>query len=344
MSVNSLKTPKELGFRMPAEWEVHERCWMQWPYRENHFWTDIKQTQLAYARVARAVRKFEPVTMIVRGAELTTAQELCGKDVDYLVMDLDDSWARDSGPNFVTSGQELAASVFHFAAWGRKYDRIRSDAAVAHRVAEHLGVRTFSTSVFMEGGGINVDGQGTILTTETCILNKNRNPGITRAEAERILCEWLGGEKVIWLPGDPMDLGTDGHVDGLACFVRPGVVLCQVGCRDDDADRFKDLQENMKALESATDAQGRALEIIPIEEAYDAEDLGTEFFCRAYVNFYIANGGIVFPYYGGVPTDERAQAAVRRAFPHHRLEAVDIDHILIGGGGIHCITQQQPAL
>lgn len=334
-----IRNAREAGFRMPAEWEPHERCWMQWPDRSDFIWDDIQETQQAYARVAQTVRRFEPLTMIVSPTSLEHAQAKCGEDIDYLVMALDDSWARDSGPNFVKQDNKLAASIFHFAAWGGKYTHFRNDAAVGHRVAEYLGIPTFTSNVFMEGGGINVDGEGTILTSESCILNVNRNPGLTKAEAEQILCESLGGEKVIWVPGDPDDLETDGHIDGVACFVRPGVVLCEIGSPD-HPQRCEDLHKNLSALEAVTDAAGRKLEIITIAEARDA-DATSDRFCRSYINFYIANGGIVFPSYG-IAADEIAVETVQSAFPDHEIATVDISHIAEGGGGIHCITQQQP--
>lgn len=325
---------------MPAEWEPHERCWMQWPDRDDFIWQHIGKTQDAFARVAKAVRRFEPLTMIVSSESLQDAQGLCGGDIDYLVMDLDDSWARDSGPNFVKKGDDLAASIYHFAAWGQKYPHFRNDAAVGHRVSEHLNIPTFTSNVFMEGGGINVDGEGTILTSETCILNENRNPGLTKAEAENILCDSLGGDKVIWVPGDPEDLETDGHIDGIACFVRPGVVMCAVGSPD-DPERCSDLRENVTALQKASDAAGRKLEIMTIGEAHDA-DATSERFCHSYINFYIANAGIVFPSYG-IPTDADAAATIQAAFPDHQIATIDVNDIAIGGGGIHCITQQQPS-
>jgi len=337
--LRQILTARSAGYRMPAEWAAHERCWMQWPYRDGFVWPDVAKTQASYARVAQTIRRFEPVTMIVRAEDLANARALCGDGIDYLVMPLDDSWARDSGPNFVKLGDRLAASLFHFNAWGQKYEEYRNDAAVGHRIAETLGIPSFTSNVFMEGGGICVDGEGTILTSETCILNPNRNPGLTKAEAEAILCEALGGETVIWVPGDPSDHETDGHIDGLACFARPGVVLCEVGCPD-FPDRDNDLKENRRALELARDAKGRPLEIIDIEEAYDAESAG-ERFCRSFINFYIANGGIVFPQYG-TATDKTAQSTIRAAFPDHEIATVDINDIAIGGGGIHCITQQQP--
>ena len=325
---------------MPAEWEPHRRCWMQWPHRPDFIWPDIGSTQAAYAKVAKAIRRFEPVTMMVAEAGLAGARALCGEEIDYFVVPLDDSWARDSGPTFVKSGDELAASLFLFNAWGRKYERYRNDAAVGRRVSESLGIRTFSANAFLEGGAIAVDGEGTIITTEQCMLNTNRNPGMTRAEAETILCGALGGEKVIWVPGDPEDTETDGHVDALACFVRPGLVLCAVGA-EELPERRKILNENWKALEKATDARGRTLELIPLGEAIDATAT-SDIYCNSYINFYIANGGIVFPSFAA-ETDQGAQEIVSKLFPDRTLVTVDVTHIAPGGGGIHCITQQQPA-
>ncbi len=338
-NVEQIRTAREAGYSMPAEWEPHERCWMQWPDRSKFIWHDFEKTEQAYADVVQAIRRFEAVTIIVSPESLCSAQEKCGDAIDYLVMELDDSWARDSGPNFVKRGDELAASIFSFMGWGGKYPHIRNDAAVGHRIAEHLGIRTFTSNVVMEGGGINVDGEGTILTSESCILNDNRNPGLTKAEAERILCDSLGGDKVIWVPGDPSDLETDGHIDGISCFVRPGVVMCELG-HPDDPERSKILRENLHMLEKATDAAGRNLEIITIVEAHDADAIGDRF-CRSYINFYIANGGIVFPSYG-TPYDEFAVETVQSAFPDREIATVDIKYIAEGGGGIHCITQQQP--
>ena len=336
---NRAPTAKSAGYRMPPEWAPHERTWMQWPYRDDFVWPDIAATQAAYARVAKAIRRFEPLTMMVREADLARATELCGDAVDYFIVDLDDSWARDSGPNFVKNGDSLAASLFHFNAWGEKYDRFRNDAAIGHRVAEALQIPTFTSNVFMEGGGISVDGEGTILTSEQCILNPNRNPGLSKTEAESILCEALGGETVIWVAGDPCDNETDGHIDGIACFTAPGVVLCEVG-NSDYPDRMKDLAENRRALELAKDAKGRELTIIDIDEAYDAEAPGDRF-CRSFINSYIVNGAVIVPEYG-TRTDIAAQGTIQSAFPDREIVPVNIDDIAVAGGGIHCITQQQP--
>ena len=336
-----LKTPLEAGYRMPPEWAPHARCWMAWPARVELWGKQLGATQSTYAAVARAVARFEPVTLLVPPQDLENAAAQCEGAVDILPMDLDDSWTRDSGPNFVKNEKgELAASIFHFNAWGRKFERFGRDAAMGHRIAEYLGVPTFTSPLFMEGGGINVDGEGTVITSESCILNPNRNPRLTKAEAERELCRALGAKKVLWIPGDPTDQATDGHVDGHACFVRPGVVLVEI-CPDPANERYALLQENLKALKGATDAGGRPLEIVTINEAHEAQSEG-DFYCISYINFYIANGGIVMPEYG-IPGDVQAFEIISRLFPDREVGQVNIHNVAVGGGGIHCITQQQPA-
>ena len=326
---------------MPAEWEAHERCWMAWPCRVETWGDNLDATRRTYAAVANAVGGFEPVTMLALRRDVDNARSLCGKNVSILPADIDDSWLRDTGPNFVRNNSgEIAASLFHFNAWGKKYASWGKDAAIGHRIAEFLGVRTFSTSIFMEGGGINVDGDGTVLTTEQCVLNDNRNPGLARDEAEQVFRDSLGVAKVLWLPGDPDDTETDGHVDGIACFVDPGKVLVEI-CPEEATQRHDNMQANVNALRGATDAKGRALEIVLIEEAYEAERRNEIFAC-SYINFYIANGGIVMPGFG-IDRDADARQNVAALFPDREVVQVDVSDIAIGGGGIHCITQQQPA-
>ena len=326
---------------MPAEWMPHERCWMAWPCREELWGENLAATQRAYANVANAIGQFEPVTMLTPLAGVAAAQALCGEGVTVMAADLDDSWTRDSGPNFVKRDDgALAASVFHFNAWGGKYETYRKDAALGHRLAEYLGIPSFSSPLFMEGGGINVDGEGTLLTTEQCVLHPNRNPQLTKPEAEQAFCDALGVKKVLWLPGDPQDTETDGHVDGIACFIRPGVVLVEV-CPEKNTVRYEAMQSNVSALEGATDAAGRELEIVVIEEAHEAESR-SEIFAKSYINFYIANGGIVMPAFG-IERDEVARAQIESLFPDRHVIQVNISDIALGGGGIHCITQQQPA-
>lgn len=338
------QSARAAGYRMPAEWEPHECCWMGWPCSQAVWGQYLAQAQQGYADVANAIAHFEPVRMLTPPAALAQARALCGAGVEIVEWDLDDAWLRDIGPNFlVNGGGDLAASVFHFNAWGRKYSWYRKDAALGHRLAETLGIRAFSSPIYMEGGGINSDGEGTLLTTEQCILNNNRNPGLGRDEAEHELREALGVDKVIWLKGDMLDNETDGHVDGLACFVRPGVVLAEPDPSEPPGTaRYEQLQENARILAGASDARGRKLEVHNIHPANNADPLGDRF-CRSYVNFYIANGGIVMPGYG-VDEDEDARRAVQACFPDREVLQVDVNHIAYGGGAIHCITQQQPGV
>lgn len=330
------------GFRMPAEWEPHRCCWMAWPC-SHAVWGDyLDQAQAGYANVANAIAAFEPVRLLTPPGSVKSARALCGSGVEVIEWDLDDAWLRDIGPNFLTSASgELAASVFHFNAWGRKYNWYRKDAALGHQLAETLGIRSFSSPLYLEGGAINTDGEGTLLTTEQCVLNPNRNPDISIEEADSILCEALGVEKVIWLKGDELDDETDGHVDGLACFVRPGVVLAEPDPLVEPGSRRElQLQENARILACATDARGRSLEIHNLHPAGGVEAMG-ERFCRSYINFYITNGGIVMPAYG-IDEDHDALNTVRACFPDREVVQVDVNYIAYGGGAIHCITQQQP--
>ena len=341
MTGDSLPTATAAGFHMPAEWEPHKRCWMAWPCREETWGDNLDTTRRSFAAVANAIGNFEPVFMLARTEDLATARRLCSENVSLIAADLDDSWTRDMGPNFVRNASgEIAAALFHFNAWGQKYSSWRRDAAIGHRIAEYLGMRTFSAPLFMEGGGINVDGEGTLLTTEQCVLNDNRNPGLGRDEAAQVLCELLGVDTVLWMPGDPDDTETDGHIDGIACFVKPGQVLVEI-CPEQGTERYDNMQANLAAIQGCRDAAGRELDIVTIEEAYEAERRN-DIFASSYINFYIANGAIVMPGFG-IDRDEDARRNIADLFPDREVVQVDISDIAIGGGGIHCITQQQPA-
>jgi agmatine deiminase len=334
-------TAASAGYHMPAEWTPHERCWMAWPCRTDFWGDDLGATRQAFARVANAIADFEPVTMLSPPQFADGARSLCSDKVTVLSVSLDDSWTRDMGPNFVMNNNgSLAASVFHFNAWGQKHKPWGKDAAIGHRIAEYLGIPTFTSTIYMEGGGINVDGEGTVLATEQNVMHENRNPGLGKEEARDILCAALGAEKVLWLPGDPDDTETDGHVDGIACFTGPGKVLLEI-CPAKGTERYDNMQANVDAVRGQTDAQGRTLDIEIIEEAYEAEKRG-EIFASSYINFYIANGAVVMPSFG-IDRDQDARDKLASLFPEREIVQVNIADIAVGGGGIHCITQQQPA-
>ncbi len=333
-------TPKQDGFRMPAEWALHERSWMMWPCR-TVVWPDMAATRKDFTAVAHAIREFELLTMAVNPEDEGEARSMLGTDVDIVVTPLDDSWARDVGPCFLVDDKGNRAGVnFKFNAWGGKYDPFDKDDAFSGFVLSQTGVRQYSSRLIAEGGGLSVDGEGTILTTESCFLNQNRNPDWSRLDIENELLDMLGGEKVIWLPGNVEERETDGHVDGIAVFASPGVVLIENA--GDPGDDFHDImQANIAALENQVDARGRSIEMVSIPEAYEAVACGDKF-CKSYVNSYLVNGGVVMPCYG-VTTDGEAREAFQELFPDRRIVQVSINNIALGGGGIHCITQQEAA-
>ena len=325
---------------MPAEWGPHKRTWMMWPTR-SEVWDDITATKRDYAAVAHAIREFEPVTMAVRSHDLAEARAMLDADIDIIEAAIDDSWARDAGPIFVTHADgRKAAATFTFNAWGNKYQPHAGDAAFGALVADRAGVAGFTSALIAEGGGVSVDGEGTIITTDTCFPNLNRNPNWTKAAIETELMEMLGGQKVIWLPGNPLEDETDGHTDGIAIFVAPGVVLME-SPSDQSSEWNRYLQANIDAMEGQTDAQGRRIRIVAMPEAIEAPSTHPKF-CRSYINSYLVNGGVVMPCYG-VASDTVVREIFRSLFPDRRIREVRIDNIAIGGGGIHCITQQEPA-
>lgn len=336
------------GWWMPAEWARHAATWMVWPHNralwETTWGVTLAQVQQDFARVANAIARFEPVKMLVDPSAVVGAKALCGPGIELIEQAVNDSWCRDSGPSFVCHPQLGTAGVsWRFNAWGGKSAH-DLDESLARRVLNHLGLECFGTPLSNEGGAIHVDGEGTLITTESVLLNPNRNPGVTKAEMEDIFARLLGIKKTIWLPGDPDYVTgdmTDGHVDGVCAFARPGVLL--VDATHDQGSVYADVvRENRRALQLATDAHGRRFELIELYEATDAVDTEAEVFCASYTNFYIANGAIIMPAYG-IAADQVAAEVLAGAFPGREIVPVQINHLAHGGGGVHCITQQQPA-
>lgn len=325
---------------MPAEFEPHAATWMAWPSRPEIWGNDFAAVKDDYARLARTIARFEPLMMAASPAATAEARRICGDSVRVVEIPIDDSWARDSGPTFLIDAQgSLIATAWTFNAWGRKYHPHDQDALFARRVAAHLQVPVAASPMVLEGGGIFSDGEGTLVTTETCLLNPNRNPGLSKAEVEAELRRMLGVRTIIWMPGDPTELETNGHIDGLMAFTAPGKALMEE-ISDSSDERFEILRENRRALELAVDAKGRRLELMSIEEADASIAIGPRY-CRSYVNFYTVNGAVIAPAYG-IATDSRVEATLKRAFPGREVIMLPIGAIATGGGGFHCITQQQP--
>ncbi|MEM9100464.1 MAG: agmatine deiminase family protein [Pseudomonadota bacterium] len=328
--------------RMPAEWEPHERCWMVWP--DGVIWEDeLEPVERDYTAVAHAIAQFEPVRMIANPHSAARARTMLGNEVEVVEYPVDDAWFRDSGPSFVHQADgSLAGVCWRFNGWGGANEEFQKDAALARAVLEDLGIPAITSALAMEGGAITVDGQGTLMTTDSVVFNANRNPGITREHAEAEFARTLGIDKVIWLPGDEEEYGTNGHIDGVTCFTAPGKALFEQAA-EETGDRAELTEENHQALLDGTDAEGRPLNLAYLREAAapGAKGSGDWGYCLSYVNFYIANGGLVIPKYG-IPADDQAREAIQAAFPERQVAQVDITNLARGGGGIHCITQQQP--
>ena len=329
------------ALRLPAEFEPHAATWMAWPCRSEIWGGALDQARDDYARLARTIARFEPLRMVANAAHAEDARRRCGSSVRIVVLPIDDSWTRDSGPVFLAGARGARhAAAFRFTAWGNKYQPYDQDAALARRIAAMVGAPVVESGLALEGGAIICDGEGTIVTTESCLLNPNRNPGLTKQQVEAELRRVLQLQKVIWLPGDPTESETDGHIDGLFAYSAPARGLLE-RVADPEDPRHRILAENRRALELATDARGRSIAIELLDEAPRSTSVG-ERFCRSYVNFYIVNGAVIAPAYG-VGMDATVAATLTRAFPDREIVMLPIGRIAIGGGGFHCITQQEPA-
>ncbi len=329
------------GFGLPPEWAPHDRCWMAWPCRATLWGDGLSAAGEAFAGVASAIARFEPVTMVAPPDRAADARARCGPNVTVEVMPLDDSWMRDIGPTFMCNGEGgIAGIAWRFNAWGEKYPTYAEDAALAGRLLDHLNIERYDAPCVLEGGAFHGDGEGTLIVTESVLLNPNRGGPASRSEMEAVLADWLGIQKVVWLPAGLAEDETDGHVDNVACFTGPGAVLALVAPSSDDPN-YDVLQRNMAVLESETDASGRRLTVTAIEQPTLRADTGRPL-AASYINFYVANGGIVMPRFS-IDHDDAAAATVQAAFPGRTLVQVDARAIVRGGGGIHCITQQQPA-
>jgi agmatine deiminase len=363
MSATHATTPAADGFRMPGEFEAHAGCWIAWPERADNWREGAKPAQAAFARVAEAIAVSEPVTVAVSDAQFEHCRAVLSAAIRVVEISTDDAWMRDIGPTFVIDDRGQRRGVdWRFNAWGGlqgglyfPWDR---DERVAHKVLELEGVDRYRAPLVLEGGSIHVDGEGTVMTTEECLLNANRNPELSREQIERALLDYLGAEKVVWLGRGAFNDETDGHIDNLACFARPGVVL--LSTTDEESDpQYAISRDAQQRLERASDARGRAIEVIglpmpgPITiSEHEAEGVDAvegsmprragDRLAASYANLYCGNSRVVFPLLDE-RYDEQAAAILGRCFPEREIVGVPAREILLGGGNIHCITQQVPA-
>jgi len=331
---------------MPAEWTRHERTFMSWPVQESMVYPDDHQCVCeGYAQVVRAIAEFEPVSVLVNEDDLALAKRhLDEPNIELIPIAHSDAWLRDNGPTFLVGPNgELAGVNWKFNAWGGKYAPWDLDDEVAPQILERVGVRRFDAPVVMEGGSIHVDGEGTLLTTEECLLNVNRNPELSRNQIEEILKQYVNVEKIIWLNRGLAGDETDGHVDNVACFAAPGKVIIQT-CNDPSDENYEISQENLRILREAVDAKGRKLEIVELPQPPKAMFEESRL-TLSYLNFYFVNDGIILPVFGGAAeaTDREAARILAETFPDRRIRTVDGMAIIKEGGNVHCTTQQMPA-
>ncbi|OMH31727.1 agmatine/peptidylarginine deiminase [Motiliproteus sp. MSK22-1] len=334
---------------MPDESAPHKRTWMSF-IASYDIWEDrqVSEVQRNLAEIARSIAKYEPVSLLVRKQDYATAVKLLnGLDshpypIELIEFTMDDLWMRDTGPAFVVNGKGQKSAVnFNFNGWGED-QAYEQDAKVADFVALTAGVKSIQSNLILEGGCFELDGAGTAIMTESCILNDNRNPGKGKVEVENELKTLLGLEKIIWLKGIKGKDITDGHTDFYARFIRPGVVAVS---RDMDSSSYdyQITRENIEILKSSSDANGNAFELIVLDTPWDINtQFGTKDFAAGYVGYYVCNGAIIMQKFGDKQADSAARQKLARAFPNHQIEQIAIDGIASGGGSIHCATQQEP--
>ncbi len=333
----------ENAWFMPDESAPHKRTWMAFGATKK-IWGSrlLPEVQHNLATIVKTIAKYEPVAILVREEDYSLAKQLMGSSAELIVGPMDDIWMRDTGPIFVITKQgEKAAIDFNFNGWGRKQE-FKRDAKVAGFVTRQAEVNTVPTKLVLEGGGIEVDGHGTAIITESCVLNSNRNPGVSQIDCETELKRLLGLEKIIWLPGIKDKDITDGHTDFYARFVRSGVIVAHY---DADPKSFDHAvtKKHIEIMKAATDAKGNRLEVVVIDgptsirKAFQCKD-----FAAGYINFYVCNEAVISPEFGDNLADCAAKEKLEELFPGRTIEQINIDGIAAGGGGIHCTTQQEP--
>ncbi|MEM9465064.1 MAG: agmatine deiminase family protein [Actinomycetota bacterium] len=345
------ETPEEVAvgpvdgrWWMPAEEDAHEVTWMCLPRRTDVWGRDLPAVQQTIADIAVTIAAFEPVRILVHPDDLGLARDLMGSDVEQLEAPVDDLWARDTLPLFLVDGSGgLAAGRVRFNGWGDKQVHA-GDATLAGVVADILGVELVDPGVVGEGGGIEVDGEGSLLAARSSWVNDNRNPGWTEAEIGDTLVALLGAERMLWVDGIAGQDITDGHIDTLARFTEPGTLIHELPSYVEPGETWYDVAVDTEAaLRRFRTLDGEPYELITLRQPAAPRGTGDEFLA-SYVNYYVCNGGVIIPEFGDEAADAAAAEQIGAAYPGREIVALDIDPVSAGGGGIHCATQQQPAV
>lgn len=348
MNRTESETPADMGFRMPPEWEPHTATWVSWPFDDELWEGHLEQARNDAAGLVSTVARFEPVRLNVRDEEseadaharLSEAGADLGR-IDFHRLPLNDAWFRDNGPLFVRNRDgEVALTDWVFNAWGEKYAPWDADDAAPLRVAQTLGMRRFEVPVVLEGGALELNGEGVCLTTRSCLLSQHRNPEMTQDEYEQVLHAHLGVKHVCWLEGGMKDDHTDGHIDTIVRFADDRTILCAV--EEDEGDpNHATLHHNLQLLQNMRDHEGNPFEIVTLPMPGKKPSLGGKRLPLTYANFYVGNGFVAVPTYHDV-NDERALDTIRGCFPRHEVVGLNAEGLITGGGAFHCITQQQP--
>jgi agmatine deiminase len=330
--------------RLPGEWESHEATWLTWPCRLE-VWHDYPAICQAYANVINAIAQTEHVYLIVNSEHVAIAKQLCtAHNVTFIdSFRADDSWSRDTSPLFLLDdNKKLLATCWNFNAWGKKFFPYDDDAKLSQHIADYLKVESTSIPMVLEGGSVHSNGQGTLLTTEECLLNSNRNPHLTKTQIEEQLKQTLHADHVIWMDrGLDGDVDTDGHIDNAACFADANTIMIQ-SCDDPHDPNFAYFQKNKAILQESRDSNGKSFAIHEIPQPPRIFD-GDARVPLSYINFYFANDVVIFPTFDAKKADDHAFQLFKDIFPNRTIIPIHALPIVHGGGGIHCITMQQPS-
>ncbi len=323
--------------RWPAEWETHECTWMMWPARLE-IWSDFQEACHVYACVANSIGEHEKVRMIVSKQHVSLVQKLLSSDIEIVISEIDDSWARDVLPIFLEENNKIRASCWDFNAWGNKFSPYDLDREIGLNIANQFKLNPLEIDVVLEGGSVHSNGNNILLTTEECLLNKNRNPQLNKSQLEDTLKTQLALNTIIWLPyGIEGDNDTDGHVDNVACFLDENTICIQASYDNNDANSLRH-KENIKYLKQFH------FDIVEIPQPSLRYSATSERLPLSYLNFYFCNEAIVMPTFEQKKADERALSILKEYFPRKNIHQIPSIPLVHGGGGIHCITKQQPLI
>jgi agmatine deiminase len=336
-----MDNPNFLGYNQPAEWQPHAACWLAFPSHRDLWLDHLDIVQAEFVALAKAIAQSEPLEILVLEQTAELAKELLSDlPVRFHQIPFGDIWMRDITPIYVTDADgNLGALHFQWNGWGGKY-LLEHDDRVAENILKTLDIPKFEFDWVLEGGAIEVDGEGTCLTTKQCLLNPNRNPQMDQTAIASGLKSALGVEKILWIEEGLLNDHTDGHIDTIARFIAPHTVMCMEPTDKDDPN-YQVLNDIAEQLATMTDAKGRAVDVIKIPSPSLVLDDEGEIMPASYLNFYISNDSVIIPTYGSV-NDKLAIQAIAKHFPNRKAIGLSAKHILLGGGAFHCITCHQP--